>query len=117
MRGPLRHGAARRLRRGATFAEAAFWRMARGRNLAGLKFRWQVPIGPYVVDFACLKRRLAVELDGGVHGAAIYDSATADERDAWLRREGYRVLRFKNGEVEARPHVVMERILAEFRGG
>ena len=82
-----------------------------------MKFRHQAPIGPYVVDFACLRRRLIVEFDGGIHDAPIYDLARQDTRDAWLRSEGYRGLRFRNGEIENRPHLVFARILAEAGAG
>ena len=58
---------ARKLRREMTQAEAMLWRSLRGVALDGLKFRRQVPIGRYVVDFLCVKHRLAVELDGAPH--------------------------------------------------
>ena len=78
-----------------TAAEALLWRELRGSRLGGLKFRRQVPIGRYVVDFLCVDRALIVELDGPPHddpGQRAHDEA----RDRWLRGEGYRVLRFRN---------------------
>ena len=70
--------------------------MIRDRQIAGAKFRRQMPIGPYIVDFACPISRLAVELDGGQH-------AEANSRDAvrtpYLGTQGYRVLRFWNNDV------------------
>ncbi|NNM72275.1 endonuclease domain-containing protein [Enterovirga aerilata] len=82
-------------RREPTRAEEMLWRELRGRHLAGLKFRRQCPIGRYVVDFVCFDARLIVELDGRPHddpGQRAHDRA----RDAWLRAEGFRVLRFPN---------------------
>ena len=58
---------ARKLRREMTQAEAMLWRSLRGGGLDGLKFRGQVPIGCYVVDFLCIRHRLVVELDGAPH--------------------------------------------------
>ena len=59
---------ARKLRRDMTEAEAMLWRGLRGRGI-GAKFRRQVPIGPYVADFACTAMQLIVELDGASHDA------------------------------------------------
>lgn len=83
---------ARRLRREQTALEARLWHEIRAMRLDGWKFRRQVPIGPYVVDFLCLDARLIVEVDGPLHRRAenqMYDS----ERDAALRERGFRVLR------------------------
>jgi very-short-patch-repair endonuclease len=57
----------RALRGRATDAERLLWRLLQARQLLGLKFRRQHPVGPYIVDFYCADRRLAVELDGGQH--------------------------------------------------
>jgi very-short-patch-repair endonuclease len=69
--------------------------LLRNRQLTGAKFVRQVPIGPYVVDFACCERRLVIEVDGGQHA----ESTADEERDAFLRPRRYRVLRFWNNEV------------------
>ena len=66
--------------------------------MAGLKFRRQVPLGPYVVDFFCLSVSLVVEVDGGQHGVADGRSQDA-RRTRWLEAQGYRVMRFWNNEV------------------
>jgi very-short-patch-repair endonuclease len=87
-----------------------FWEIVRSRRLASLKFRRQAPIGPYVVDFACLARRLVVELDGGIHDAPFRDPERDRIRDAWLRSEGYRVLRFRNEEITRTPNQVLDQI-------
>jgi very-short-patch-repair endonuclease len=70
--------AARRLRKPLQPSEAALWERLRGRQLDGLKFRRQHPIGRFVVDFYCTELRLAVELDGGVHS-----KRDVAERDGW----------------------------------
>ena len=84
---------ARRLRREMTAAEAMVWRALRGSRLAGLKFRRQVPIGPYVADFLCHEAKIIVEVDGPSHDDP-EQSLLDRERDAWLESRGFRVLRF-----------------------
>ena len=107
-----RVGRARALRRTMTAAEEWLWYHLRGRRLAGRKFRRQVPIGPYVVDFACLSAGLIVEADGGPH---LEQSARDGARTAWLEARGYRVLRYWNHEILTETEAVLERILAELR--
>jgi very-short-patch-repair endonuclease len=92
---PRPTGLARRLRRDLTDAERRLWHQLKDRRLAGLKFRRQHPIGRYVADFACVERRLVVEVDGGQHAESAADRA----RDAALQAAGFRVLRFWNNEV------------------
>ena len=84
---------ARSLRREMTDAERALGRRIRQRQ-TGHRFRRQHPIGPYIADFACIERRLVIEVDGGQHG-----SASDDRREAFLRNRGYVVVRFWNTEV------------------
>ncbi len=85
------------LRRAMTLSEAALWRDLRGRR-ACAKVRRQVPICPFVVDFACVEARLVVEVDGPSHETPEGQSRDAG-RDAWLRREGWRVVRVSNEQV------------------
>ena len=92
---------ARSLRQTQPASERGLWKLLRDRRLDGLKFRRQVPIGPYVADFACLGRRLIVEADGPFH-----DPEADAVRDAWLASQGFRVLRFSNDEVAARDRVL-----------
>ncbi|MDC9825388.1 endonuclease domain-containing protein [Devosia sp. ZB163] len=87
---------ARTLRRNSTEVEKRLWSILRDRRLAGHKFRRQVPIGPYVADFACFDARLVVELDGSQH---LEDAARDTRRDAELARRGFEVLRVWNSEV------------------
>jgi very-short-patch-repair endonuclease len=94
----LRRDRARRLRRDQTQSEARLWEALRGGRLEGWKWRRQVPVGPFVVDFLCLEAAVVVELDGGVHAERAQRDA---RRDAWLRARGLQVLRFWNREVDA----------------
>lgn len=101
---------ARRLRREPTFAESRLWDLLRGRAFEDLKFRRQVPIGPYIADFLCKAHRLVIELDGGIHDAPFYDRERQEQRDAWLREQGLTVLRFSNGDVIDRPNLILDAI-------
>ena len=78
-----------------TDAESRLWHALRPLREAGLPWRRHAAIGDYIVDFACLSRGLVVEVDGGQHAG----SRTDPERTAWLRSQGYRILRFWNNEV------------------
>jgi very-short-patch-repair endonuclease len=84
------------LRRNSTAAERKLWVLLRAKRLQGLKFRRQVPIGPYTVDFLCLRHRLVVEADGPFH-----EPGKDSIRDAWLHEQGFRVLRFTNSQIDA----------------
>jgi very-short-patch-repair endonuclease len=98
---------ARRLRRDRTEAEARLWRYLRNRQLEGVKFRFQSPVGPYVADFLCTEAKLIVELDGGQHGEQIEKDAA---RTKMLEAAGYKVLRFWNNDVLANTEGVLETI-------
>ena len=100
---------ARTLRHNQTDTERELWHLLRGRELAGYKFRRQVPLGPYIADFVCLSNRLIVELDGGQHGEqATYDT----ERTQWLKSQNFRVLRFWNNQAFEERQAVLETILS-----
>ena len=87
---------ARRLRREMTVPERHLWYALRDRRLQGWKFRRQVPVGPFVVDFCCDAARLIVEVDGCSHD----DRGEADRtRERALSEHGYRVLRVSNDDV------------------
>jgi very-short-patch-repair endonuclease len=88
---------ARALRRSATLPEGLLWQVLRKRP-QNLKFRRQHPLGPFVVDFYCAAARLVVEVDGASHDMGDRPSCDA-RRDAWLREQGLRVLRFNATEV------------------
>jgi very-short-patch-repair endonuclease len=103
----LEHDEARRLRRSQTDPEHALWTELRAHKFPGLKFRRQHPIGPYIVDFCCIDRKLIVELDSSQHlESTEYDS----QRTAFLSRQGYRVVRFWNHEVLTGIEDVLERL-------
>src|SRR3954471_11970593 len=102
-------GRAKEMRRGPVLYERRLWKLLRDRRLEGLKFRRQVVIGRYVADFVCFRHRLIVEADGPMHEQRSVQDA---ERDAWLRDEGFRVLRFENRQIENQGHEVIAAILA-----
>ena len=102
----LKLGLARRMRHAPTFHEELLWKLLRDRRLEALKFRRQVPLGRYVVDLVCLRHRLVVEADGPFH-----DPERDAARDAWLKDEGFRVLRFANSAISNRTTEVTEAIL------
>ena len=85
---------ARKLRREPTEAEKRVWKIVRSKGL-GVKFRRQVAIGSYVVDFVCFEKKLVLEIDGGQHSGSQEDMA----RDEWLAGQGFEVLRFWNHDV------------------
>ncbi|GIW93851.1 MAG: hypothetical protein KatS3mg110_1892 [Pirellulaceae bacterium] len=87
---------ARELRARQTKAERLLWNVLRNRRLCGLRFRRQHPIGPFIVDFACIEKRIVIELDGGYHDD-VYDSDL--RRQKKIERMGWLVLRFRNEDV------------------
>jgi primosomal protein N' (replication factor Y) len=94
MRAGQKTSFAKQLRCRMTDAERSLWHHLRNRAFMGYKFRRQHPIGPYIVDFACLELKLVVELDGGQHA----DSSAAG-RTGYLQVRGYAILRFWNNDV------------------
>ena len=101
---------ARRLRRHSTDAEKLLWSRLRGRRLRAIKFKRQVPLFGYVVDFAALENKLIIERDGGQHAMqAERDKA----RTVALENAGYRVIRFWNNEVLSNLDGVLESIVQE----
>jgi very-short-patch-repair endonuclease len=111
----FRRATARRLRANATNAEAIVWRHLRTLETDGTHFRRQVPIGPYVADFACLAARLTIEIDGSHHGEAP-NTTRDDERTRWLAAQGYRVIRFWNNDIAQNPEGVLDVIYAALYG-
>jgi very-short-patch-repair endonuclease len=100
---------ARRLRRNQTDVERLLWFRLRNRRLAGLKFKRQVPIDRFIVDFFCADAKLIVELDGGQHDQnREYDA----NRTRILEAMGYLVLRFWNNDVMRNTDGVLEEILS-----
>jgi len=101
------------LRRNMTDAEQLLWRHLRAHRLCGRKFRRQQPLAPYVVDFVHFGARLVIEADGGQHNHSVHDV----HRDAWLREQGFRVLRFWNNEILQSHEAVLSVILAALSPG
>ena len=93
---PERTARNRELRQRQTKAESLIWTVLRAKRLAGLKFRRQHPLGPYIVDFACIEKDIVIELDGGYHEHQ-YDKDRV--RQAFLESQGWQVLRFSNEDV------------------
>lgn len=89
---------ARAMRRAMTDSELKFWNAVRAHRLMGLKFRRQLPIGNYIVDFALPEYRLIVEIDGSQHAAESNRNKELN-RTAFLESQGWHVLRFWNHEV------------------
>ena len=117
MRGsqPWRTNRARVLRSRSSSAVDLMWSELRNRQLGGLKFAREFPIGPYFVDFACRARKIIVEIDGGTYSTneqIAYDKA----REAFLRAQGYRIYRAHNGEVCENLDGVCDTLLAFIRG-
>ena len=96
MKSPRKTAFAEHLRRNQTSSETLVWAELRNRQCGGYKFRRQVPIGAYVVDFLCVAQKLIVEIDGPSHlDAADYDA----NRTRILESQGYHVIRLTNDDV------------------
>ena len=104
---------AKQLRTSSTDAERKLWSILRDHQIAGLRFRRQQPVGPYVVDFYCSAAKLIIELDGDQHVA---DEGMKHDaiRTNWLTSHGYRILRFPNGRVMKNPQMVLDEIAHVF---
>lgn len=100
------------MRHEPTDAEAAMWRLLRDRRLSTYKFRRQVPIENYILDFVCFDRRLVIEIDGSQHAESQRDAG----RDAALFAEGFSIARYWNNDVLQQPTSVLEDILAKLAG-
>lgn len=102
-------GYSRELRKNMTETEKLLWSKIRGKQLKGIQFYRQKPIGSFIVDFYCPKANLLIELDGGQHYSQ--DCKAKDsQRDEYLRRMGLRVLRFSDREVFQNLSAVIEMI-------
>ena len=102
------HGRQRRSQ--ATPSEGILWSLLRAKQVAGLKFRREHGIGPWIVDFACVEKLLVVEVDGGYHD----ENIDADQRrQADLENRGWRVIRFSAQQVEEDGEAVVRAIASE----
>jgi len=98
---------AREFRRDGSRAERICWHLLRDRRISGVKFRRQHPIGPYFADFACISRKLVVEIDGEHHA---FQVEADGRRTAAMECEGWRVLRFWANEVVQNPEGIWSAI-------
>ena len=113
--GPTRHPSHKELlartkwmRAHPTEAEKRLWSMLRDRRLSAFKFKRQQIIAPYIVDFICLAERLVIEADGSQHA----DDKNDRRRDAYLKANNFRVLRFWNNQVLGESSAVADAIFA-----
>ena len=88
-----------------TDAERKLWRLLRGGQLDGLKFRRQHPIPPYIADFCCIEKKLIVELDGSQH-----TEANDAPRTRALESQGWKIIRFWDHDVLLSAEAVAEAI-------
>jgi len=100
------------MRAAPTSNEAKLWELLRGRRLEGLKFRRQAPVGRFVADFVCYRHRLIIEADGPFH-----DEENDAVRDAWLKSQGFRVLRFPNAMIAGDKDNVLGTLLRAIETG
>ena len=94
-----------------TDAEHRLWQILRAKRFQGYKFRRQVPLDFYIADFVCFAARLIIELDGGQHAESTRD----EKRDAYLRSQGFRIVRIWNNDLFGNEEGVGEAILAALR--
>ncbi|MCA9274926.1 MAG: endonuclease domain-containing protein [Phycisphaerales bacterium] len=104
----MSHEKARSLRRDLSPPERFLWNALKRRQLAGLHFRKQSPMGDFIADFYCHAARLIIEIDGETHQGS---RLTLDrERDRWMKQAGLVVLRFTAEDVFKHREAVLERI-------
>lgn len=99
---------ARQLRQHQTDTEQKIWQVLRNRQFLNLKFRRQHRIGPYIVDFCCLEKKLVIEIDGGQHAEQKNKDIL---RTSYLNQAGFSVVRFWDHEVLKNVNAVKEEIL------
>lgn len=100
---------ARQLRNSMTDAERRLWACLRARQICGVQFYRQKPLGQYIVDFYAARPKLVLEIDGAQHLEALHQKRD-EVRDAWLAQQGLKVLRFDNLQVLRETKVVLEHI-------
>ncbi|KQQ36470.1 MULTISPECIES: endonuclease domain-containing protein [Rhizobium/Agrobacterium group] len=113
---PRTRRSAKRLRRELTKAESAMWTMLRDFRQFGARFRRETPIGPYIADFAWLSARIVIEVDGDSHETD-HGRAHDVRRDAFMKGQGFTVMRFDNHQVIDGPDYVfttIEALIAPF---
>jgi very-short-patch-repair endonuclease len=101
--------AAKQLRKRQTEAEKRLWFKLRDKQLKDVKFRRQVPIGNYIVDFVSFEKKLIIEIDGNPHRET-QTRVNDTQRSLWLQEQGFKVLRFWNSEIENNLDKVVRKI-------
>jgi very-short-patch-repair endonuclease len=105
MRAPvLTFERAKRLRRQLTLPEVVLWHHLRARKLAGIRFRRQHPVGPYILDFYCSEAQLCVEIDGAAHNT-LEQAAHDERRTRWLNAKGIKVMRVGASDILKDEHL------------
>ena len=101
---------AKELRRNETDAERLMWSWLRAKQINGIKFRRQQPIGGYIVDFVSFEKKLIIEIDGGQHN---FDNNRENDRvrTEWFEAQGYRVIRFWNTDVYTNREGVLYKVV------
>ena len=107
---------AKEMRSNMTPAETKMWRILRGKRFQDLKFKRQVLIGNYIVDFLCEDKKIIIEIDGGQHNEEL-NIQSDKNRTHYLENNGYKVLRFWNDDVMKNIDGVMEVIFREVKEG
>jgi very-short-patch-repair endonuclease len=100
---------ARQRRKTATKSEGLLWAVLRGQQLSGLKFRREHPIEPWIVDFACVSKKLVIEVDGGYHDST---EERDRKRQSDLEGRGWKVVRFTAEQVEEDVEAVARAVAA-----
>ena len=99
---------AKEFRKKLTPQEKILWQALRQKKLGGYYFRRQYVIGPFIVDFCCVRNKVVVEVEGSVHE---HHKEYDQQRARWLRTKGYTVLRFPNSKVEKNLDTVLSEIM------
>ena len=98
------------LRKNSTPEEQKLWFLLKDRNFHNYKFRRQVSMDGFIVDFCCFEKRLVIELDGAHHRKTkLADYA----RDKYLREQNFKVLRFWNSDLNTNIKTVLSQIHKE----
>ncbi|MBI2928911.1 MAG: DUF559 domain-containing protein [Verrucomicrobia bacterium] len=100
---------ARNLRKDDSWGEPLLWSWLRDRRFSAYKFRRQLPLDPYILDFYCAAARLDIEVDGFQHGRSEHQAADL-ERDAWLAARGIKVLRFWSSRLRRDKEAIRDTI-------
>ncbi len=94
-----KHLFAKKLRKNSTPQEQKLWNILRNKQLNGLKFTRQYPIGEYIVDFCCRTKKIVIELDGGQHNENL-NIKLDKTRSEFIEAKGYKIIRFWNNEID-----------------